>query len=205
MRFSHFLIQLGQRINELLMPLGFNKRKDDLFVRFGRDHKIDVISIQKHSYEPRVCVNLGVHYDFLPKIGTTEFPVGGHIDLPGCEIKTRLTPSILEHDYWWPIEEDSIGNIVNLIEDRAILFFDKYALSGEVSCVSPEDLAGEIPDLLGSLTKVRASLLLARLHEINGNPEIAEKFAKIGIEAAGKAVGPKKMLKEILKRISTRD
>ena len=57
-------------------------------------------------------------------------------------------------------------------------------------------------DILSSLTKVRACLLLSRMHEKLGNREKCIEFANLGIKLAGMAVGPKKALKDILSRLS---
>jgi len=199
MKTSNFLASLAHRIAGPLKSSGFVKSDDDLFVRFKDGHEVNVIWIQKHSSEPKICVNLGIHYDFLPKLGTTELPDNCKIELPDCEIKVRLTPATSQNDYWWLVGNKAVDEIANLIEDRAEKFFDRYNVGGEIVRITPEDLEGDMPDILSPLTKVRASLILARLHEVNGDLSEAINFAKFGIKAAGMAVGPKKMLKEILK------
>ena len=54
--------------------------------------------------------------------------------------------------------------------------------------------------MLSSLTTVKACLFLARLHERLGNRSKCIEAATIGLKLAGMAVGPKKALKDILKR-----
>jgi len=201
MKFNDFAAALSERIAAPLEALGFKRRSDDLFVRFNKTHEINVISIQKHSSELRVCLNFGVHYDFMPKIGSTELHSEGAIELPDCEVKVRITPDPSQKDHWWPMISDSVDEIAALIESRAEGFFDRYAINGDLSSIVVDDLNDGSPDVFASLTKVRVCLILARIQETLGNAEAAVEFAKCGIEAAGMAVGPKKMLKDVLKRV----
>lgn len=205
MNFSNFITLLTQKIAGPLGEFGFKKAADDLFVYFKKEHEINVVSIQKHSSESKVCVNFGVHYDFLPKLGTTELAENGKIELADCEVKVRVTPNSELKDYWWSFDAEAIEEISDLVINRAEKFFSRYDVDGEITRILPEDLDGEMSDVVAPLTKVRASLVLARIHEINGNTEIASNFAKYGIKAAGMAVGPKKMLKDILRRIEQKN
>lgn len=193
-----------ERVSGPLEALGFKRISDDLFVRFKKTHEINVISIQKHSSESKVCLNFGVHYDFIPKIGSTELPGEETIELPDCEVKVRITPDPSQKDHWWHISLDSVNEIASLIESRAEGFFDRYSINGDLSSIGVDDLNDGPPDILASLTKVRSCLVLASIQETLGNTEAAAAFAKYGIKAAGMAVGPKKMLKEILKRVEQR-
>lgn len=201
MRFTDFVAALAERMTGLLEALGFKRVSDDLFVRFNETHEINVISIQKHSSEPSVCLNFGVHYDFMPKIGSTELANEDTIELPDCEVKVRVTPDPSKKDYWWVIGVESVDEIATLIESKAEGFFNRYGINGDISSIVVDDLNDSLPDVLASLTKVRACLILARMQETLGNTESAAAFAKYGIKTAGMAVGPKKLLKEILKRV----
>lgn len=200
MKYSDFSSSLAQKLSEPLAAIGFDKLADDLFVRFKGSHEINVISIQKHSSESTVCVNFGVHYDFLPKIGSTELPSAGSIELPDCEVKVRLTPDTSVSDYWWPVAIDAIEEMSELICSRSDAFFSSYDI-GVISAIVPDDLSESVPETIKMLTKVRACLILARVNEVFGDTEKAADFAKLGIKAAGMAVGPKKQLKEVLKRV----
>lgn len=199
MNISNFLISMAQRVAEPLNKHGFIRFDDDLFVRFKDSHEINVISIQKHSIDPKVCLNFGVHYDFLPKVGSLDLPDNNKITISECEIKVRITPNS-QKDYWWSLNEESIFEIADLIERRTEDFFNQYNIPGALTAITPEDLEKEMPEILSSITKVRASLILASIYEIFGELNKASNFAKYGIKSAGMAVGPKKMLKEILKR-----
>ncbi len=209
MKLSDFVQILAKQLSEPLAKKGFKRVADDLWVRFRNGHDINVISVQKHSSSSNVCVNIGVHYDFLPKVGTLDLPREGSIELADCEIKFRLAPDKGQRDHWWSIEPNSAVEISDLIFARTDDIFDQYEIAGDssshdITAIVPEDLDGEIPAVVSSLTKVRASLLLARLHEFRGDLEKAAGFANYGLRVAGMAVGPKKMLKEVLKRIEAK-
>ena len=147
-------------------------------------------------------MNLGIHYTFLPKAGT-EAPLGGDvIEFFDCEVKLRLTAQSAEKDQWWPLAFESLNEIANLMRNRGLPIFDSYRLDGPIAEMEARDIEDGNPGLLSSLTKVRACLLLARMHERLGNHNKCMEFVKTGIKLAGMAVGPKKALKDILKRLS---
>ncbi len=200
MNISEFRSVLSQRLQGVLKQSGFRETDSGTFVRKNDTHEISVIWIQKHSSESKVCVNLGVHYDFLPKVGSSEFVEGDDITQPDCEIKKRLTPDPSQNDYWWSLGAVEADEIARLVDESALPYFGQYALDSEIGSIIPGQFEGDLPALLSSLTKVRACLLMARIYEIKGEPSLASEFAKLGIKVAGMAVGPKKVLKEILKR-----
>jgi hypothetical protein len=165
-----------------------------------RSQEISVIQFQKHSGDPRFCVNLGIHYGFLPKAGTEALLDGDQIELHECELVLRLTDLPADKDQWWPISEMSIAPVANLVVTRGLAVFDLYRLDGELAAFDAKGIEGNNLGLLAPITKVRASLLLSRLHEHLGNHEKCIEAARIGLKLAGMAVGPKKALKDILRR-----
>ena len=196
-----FLSSLAEKVEGKLKSLGYEKNSKGLFVRFKNGHEINLIYIQKQSSRPMVSVNFGVHYDFLPKIGSTDLPKQGEIELPDCEIKVRLTPNTKQNDYWWPMDSSSLDEIASLIGSKSDEFFTQYDMDKDIGKISPNELENCIPALFPSVTKVRACLVLASIHESNGEKKLAAEFAKLGIKTAGMAVGPKKALKQVLKRV----
>ena len=204
MKYDDFTAALGKRVSGPLVALRFKIIKNDLFIRFNDTHEINVISVQKHSSDSIVSLNFGVHYDFIPKSGSAELPSKSEMELPDCEFKVRITPDPSQNDYWWPISPDSVDQIAALIEKRAESFFDRYSINGKVSKIVIDDLNENMPDIFTSTTKVRACLILARIQETLGNTASATAFAEYGIKLAGMAVGPKKILKDILIRIQSR-
>ena len=201
MQFSDFIFSLSEGLATSLGSMGFMRQDDCTYIRLKESREVNVLSFQKHSSKPAVSVNFGVHYTFLPKLGSKDLPLDGRLNLSECEIKVRLTPSRSENDYWWPLSKESINQIVDMIDQHMEKFFQNYNMNSAISRLSNVDLEEQLPEIVGMLTKVRACLILARIHEELGDESLAKAFAHLGVKAAGMAVGPKKALKEILKRV----
>lgn len=136
-----------------------------------RGHELSVVQLQKQSAAETFCVNLGVHYGFLPKAGSEAPFEDNQIEPPDCEVKPRLTEQPAHEDQWWPISKTSIAQVANLVISRGLSTFDAYRVDGELSAMDAKSVESGIPSLLAPITKVRACLLLARLHEQLGNKE----------------------------------
>lgn len=189
-------------MGEVLTRASFRKMAPGLWNR-RKGNELNVVQLQKHSTEQSFCVNLGIHYAFLPKAGT-EAPLHDDlIELPDCEVKLRLTDKAASKDQWWPIAVSSIGQVSDLLASRGLLVFDSYRLDGSIAVMEGKSIESGNLGLLSSMTKVRACLLLARMHEHLGNCDKCREVAEIGVKFAGMAVGPKKALKDILKRLET--
>lgn len=196
MNYQGFLVSLLDRA-ECLDQNGFCNASEGCFVRFGQGQEIHVISIQEHSVDPKVCVNLGVHYTFLNKVGTSDVPRDNQIEFVECEVRARLTPASLDAaDYWWPISTEGVDDVLAVIQSESESFFDIYRVE-KLALLEPSDLEVQMPPNLRMLTKVRASLMLAKMQEVMGNTERAKGFVEFGINNAGLASGPKKALKEL--------
>ncbi len=161
---------------------------------------LNVIQLQPHSVEQSFCVNLGIHYTFLPKAGAEAPLDGDQIDMHDSELKLRLTDEAGTSDQWWPMSTSSIDAVAGMVMGRGMQVFHAYRLDGSIAAMDGEDIESGEPGLLSSLTKVRACLLLARLHEHAGNHERSVETATIGLKHAGMAVGPKRALRDIVKR-----
>lgn len=199
MNFTDLLTEADAILQQPLNSAEFHRVNAGTWNRRSVDD-LNVIWLQKNSLAESFCVNLGVHYTFLTKAGTEVPPGGGVLELPDCEIKLRLTAQAAVKDQWWPLNSESVREIVDLIQSRGLAIFDSYRLAGPIAKMEAKDVEGGHLGLLSSLTKVRACLLLAQMHEHLGNREKCIEAATIGVRLAGMAVGPKKALKEILKR-----
>lgn len=187
-------------MSEALASAGFRRTDDGTWKR-KRGDDLNVIWFQKHSANPSFCVNLGVHYSFIPKAGSTDVPEGDEIEQPECAILMRLTSDPSMKDQWWPIAASSVNQVVDLVCSRGLSIFDSYRLDGPIASIEVKDVEAGTANLLSSLTKVGGCLLLARIHERLGNRDKSVETATIGVKLAGMAVGPKKALKDILKRL----
>lgn len=188
-------------MSEALTRAGFRRTAAGVWNR-RRDDELNVIQLQKHSTDERFCVNLGVHYTFLPQAGT-EAPLDGDpIKAADCELKLRLTDQGAVKDQWWPIAASSVDRVVHLVCSQGLRIFDSYRLGGPIVEMDGKCIECGSPGLLASLTKVRACLLLARMHERLGNIDKCIETAEVGVKLAGRAVGPRKALKDILIRLA---
>lgn len=199
MTFNELQQAADAAMNETLTGAGFRRMAPGTWNR-RCGHELSIVQLQKQSGAETFCVNLGVHYGFLPKAGTEAPLEGDDIELPDCEVKLRLTERPTDKDQWWPISETSVGQVANLVISRGLSAFDAYRVDGGLSAMDAKSIESGSPGLLAPITKVRACLLLARLHEHLGNKEKCIEAATIGVKLAGMAVGPKKALKDILRR-----
>jgi hypothetical protein len=199
MNYTDLLTLVDAALQQSLTCIGFHRSSAGTWNRRSGE-ELNVIWIQKHSTDPLFCVNLGVHYAFLPKVGTETAITSDSIEQPDCEIKLRLTETPAAKDQWWPISQQSVNGICGLIESRGIAVFDSYRLSGSIVAIEGKDVEAGNLGVLSAMTKVRACLLLARLHEHLGNRDKCVDIATCGIKVAGMAVGPKRALKDILQR-----
>jgi hypothetical protein len=161
---------------------------------------LNAVWIQKHSSGLSCCVNLGVHYSFVPKVGTGELASNGTIEQAECEIKFRLTSNDQVCDQWWPISPTAVSQIVDLFVRRGLPTLNSYGLHEGILKIVPSDIEQGNATLLTNLTRVRACLLLARLHDHMGNRQKCAEAASAGLRHAGKAVGPKVALQRLLKK-----
>ena len=186
-------------LNETLISAGFQHTCSGMWNR-RRDCELNVIQLQKQSAAELFCVNLGIHYCFMPKAGSEAAVEGDLIELSDCELKLRLTEQPTDRDQWWPISEMSVKQVADCVRSRGLAVFDTYRTQGELARMDAKNIEVGNSGILAPITRVRACLLLARLHEHLGNRDKCIEAATIGVKLAGMAVGPKKALKDILKR-----
>ncbi len=199
MTFNELLQAADAKLNAPLTNAGFQRTGPGTWNRCS-GHELNVIQLQKQITAEAFCVNLGVHYRFLPKAGTEAPLQGDQIELPDCEVKLRLTEKPTDKDQWWLISEASITKVADLVLSCGLSTFEVYKADGELSKMSAKSIESGNLGILAPITKVRACLLLARFHEQLGNREQCIEAATTGVKLAGMAVGPKKALKDILKR-----
>ena len=167
-----------------------------------RESDINIIQIQRRTSGQVFCVNLGIHYSFLPIPGTDRTCTISEMGLPECEIKLRLTDDDSKRDQWWSQSQESADSISRLLCDRAIHIFDAYqSESDHLLALDPESIKNGDSGILSPITPARACLLLARLHEHLNNRDKCIRAATVGLRVASSmAVGPKVALQEILNR-----
>ena len=200
MNFVDFLISADEALLSSVGSVGFRRTSGGKWNRRTGD-ELHAIWLQKHSTDPAFCVNLGVHYSFLEKAGSSERPSGDKIDQTECRIMFRLTANPSARDQWWPLTEQGISEVSDLLVSRGLAMFDSYSLAGPISSIDVKEVEAGATGLLSGFTKVGACLLLANIHEHFGNREKSIEAATCGLKHVGMKVGAKKALKDILKRL----
>lgn len=200
MDIQRFYVSFDELFSAFMKENAFQSSRSGVYFRLNNTHEINLITIQKHTSRPEVCLNFGVHYDFLPSAGSLLPAKPGSMDLAECEIKVRVTPQQSESDHWWPLQNSSVEEIVSLICKKSPAFFEAYKVENLKEC-KLSDFDGLISGVFSPLTEIRACLILATINEICGDKSKAKKFADLGITKSGLAVGPRKALKDLIKRL----
>ncbi len=195
-----FLRDVADDIGRFLSPHGFERQGLEYRRQVG--HVISCLAVQEHSSEPRCCVDLGVHLDFLPVVGGTGAARLEAMSVTDCEIRRRLTPRPDLEDFWWSSHESGAREgLMAALETQGLPFFARLeSFPGYWQSISVENLrAGTFTTLLPGVTRIRAALLLARVHAFLGDMTKCRGFAAYGLEIAPAiASGPKMAFKELL-------
>lgn len=203
MKFVELQDALDEAMGQVLASVGFRRAIAGTWNR-RRNDELNVIQLQARSEGGSFCVNLGIHFIFLPKAGS-ESPIDcDRIEVVDCDVKLRLVEHVGSKDQWWPIAPSSVGTVASLVCSRGLPIFESYRLDGPIAGMTGKDIERGQAGILESMTKVRACLLLARMHERLGNRQACLETAKIGVSLAGMAVGPKAALADIIRRLDAR-
>jgi hypothetical protein len=192
-RFHHLL---KRDFSPLLRIDGF-KGSGGTFRRIKGD-RIDVVNVQGSRSGGKCCVNVAVHFSFLPSEG------GGHVEDPkklkeySCTFRDRLH-EVSESDHWWTYgasdaeAETSVASLIDMYRRRGALFFTRFEPFPEVfERVSPAAMdAGDFSNMPTAMTGVYAALTMARIMKQLGRREKCREFAEVGLRHLGRASGLK--------------
>jgi len=129
------LERFGRLLRRDLAPLvhaqGF-EAWDGVFRRVAGE-RIDIVSLQGSRAGRCCCVDLGVHYSFLPLVGRPECAQadGRRVRAHDCAFRERLR-ELGESDHWWMYGSDdasakaSADSLVDTYKRRAHLFFARF-------------------------------------------------------------------------------
>jgi hypothetical protein len=198
----HFHQLLKRDFAPLLRAEGF-KGTGATFRRV-KDDVIHVVNIQGSHYGDECCVNLGLHFSFLPTAGDSPLTNPAKLKDYECEFRDRVHEAD-ESDHWWAYgstEAEAQANAANLIDmyrRRGRLFFQGFEPFPDVfERVTPAQIdAGDLSHLPAEMTLVRAALTMARIMHHLGRSGRCRHFAQVGLRHLGRAVG----LKEELQRL----
>ena len=200
--YERFHQLLKHNFSPLLRTDGF-KGSGNAFRRVKGD-RIDIVSIQGSRYGGQCCVNVAVHFSFLPSEG------GGRITDPkklkeyDCTFRDRLHEAS-ESDHWWTYgasaaeAEASVADLVDMYRRRGALFFAKFEPFPDVfERITPAELdAGGSCNMVLAMTGVYAALTMARIMEYLGRHERCREYAEAGLRHLGQAVGLKAELQRL--------
>jgi hypothetical protein len=178
----------------LLRADGF-KGNGTTFRRIKGD-RIDVVNIQGCKYGGRCCVNIAVHFPFLPIAGGTQFINLTKLKEYDCTFRERLHEAA-ESDHWWTYgasdeeAEASIASLIDTYSRRSGLYFGRFEpFPGVFLKITPAQLeASDLSGFFGFLTKVGAAATMARTMKHLGLVEECRDFAKLGLRHLRPGVG----------------
>lgn len=169
-----------------------------------RDDVIHLLNFQGHRYGGKCCVNLGLHYAFMPTTGIGAVPDTKKLREYDCAFRDRLHEAN-ESDHWWAYgatdaeSEASVVNLIDMYRRRGDSFFKKFEPFPDVfQMITPAELdAGDLSKLPTEMTQLQASLVVARIMNHLGRNEISRQFAVVGLRHIGRAVGLKPELEHL--------
>jgi hypothetical protein len=201
--YDRFHQLLKRDFSPLLRLEGF-KGSGTTFRRIKGD-VIHIINIQASRSGGRCCVNLGLHYSFLPTAG------GGTASDPKmlreyeCAFRERLSAAGRQ-DQWWTYgatdaeSEASVAGLIEMYLRRGQPFFQEFEPFPDVfEKITPAELdSGDFSKFPTAMTLVSAALTLARI--MNHLHRFAEcrQFAEVGLRHLGHAAGLKSELERLM-------
>jgi hypothetical protein len=189
-RFHHLL---KHDLSPLLRAEGF-KGSGNTFRRI-KDEVIHVVNIQGSRYGGQCCVNLGLHYSFLPTAGGRPVTDPKKLKEYECEFRDRVHDA-QESDHWWTYgatqaeSEASVANLIDMYRRWGTTFFTKFEPFPEVfEKITPAEMdRGDLSKLPTTMTLVVAALTMARIMNHLRRSEKCRQFAEVGLRHLGRAV-----------------
>jgi len=194
---------LKQNFSPLLRADGF-KGSGTTFRRI-KGEAIHIIDIQGSKWGGECCINLAVHFLFLPT--TIGQPVDDYKKLrhSECEFRIRLHgPG--ESDHWWPYgeteaeSESSAENLIDTYQRFGGTYFEKFEPFPDAleKITAAEMDAGDISKLPPTQsTLVRLALTMARIMNHLKRFEKCRQFAEVGLRHLGNASGLRAELEQL--------
>lgn len=169
-------------LTELLVPhlldQGFEGRKWSW--RRLQGEVINCVIVQFERKMQACCVNLGVHFTFLPVAGTMSPPDLDTVSAFDCEITNRLAPPP-KASCWWSYESGKSGavSLVECFRSNGDQFFERFAqFPSPFDGPSESDILSELHSIVPFMTDTRLLLLLARVNRYLKNLSLAESYCE---------------------------
>jgi hypothetical protein len=172
--------------------------------RRTQDDVIHVVSIQGSRYGGECCINLGLHYSFLPMAGGRPMADPRKLKEYECEFRDRVHEAH-ESDHWWNYgatefeSEENVANLADMYRRQGASFFKKFEPFPEVfeRITSAEMDAGDLSKLPAKMSLVRAALTMARIMKHLGRNDKSRQFAEVGLRHLDRAVALKAELEQL--------
>ena len=168
------------------------------------ENVVKAIKFQPNRYGGEFCIELGVHFDFIP-IADKEMK---KIKTGDMEIRIRLTPNN-KSDYWWNFPKNEtekvklFTEIKELINNKGNIFFDKYIdWENTILKFTPDDIKKGNTKEYFNITSLRTTLMLAKMNIYKENWSNAVELSNFGLSEIkgrkGSSLIPE--FKEIIKK-----
>jgi Domain of unknown function (DUF4304) len=159
-----------------------------------RGELINAVNIQGSRWGEAACVNLGLHFTFLPQSWRDDPQTTKKWREVDCEFRARLSPR-RGYDHWWKYGS-SHAEAKRAAEDVVETYFSKGEALFElfeqptaiVSAVTLGDRRIErSADFVWHATEVRLALAIARIHQHLGNMADCRANANFGLSKIRRA------------------
>ena len=160
-------------------------------------NRVDVVNVQGSRYGGQCCVNVAVHFLFLPSAGGVSVSEPRKLKEYECAFRNRLREAS-ESDHWWTYgasdseAKASLASLVDIYRRRGAPFFAKFEPFPKVfEQITPAEMdAGDLSNMPpGNLTQVLAVLTMARIMDYLGHHQKCRGFAEVGLRNLGAATG----------------
>ena len=186
----------------LLRAEGF-RGSGNTFRRMNGD-RIDIVNVQGSQAGGKCCVNLAVHFAFLPSEGGSPVTDPKKLNEYDCTFRDRLFGGS-ESDHWWAYgaseaeAEVSVARLIDMYQRRAGSFFRRFEPFPAVfERITPAQIdAGDFSKMPAERTRVGAALTMARIMKHLGRPDECREFSIVGLKHLGRAVGLKAELEAL--------
>lgn len=158
---------------------------------------LHALDIQYERANEAFCMNLGVHFRFLPLTFNDELPVPSTTESAMCIFDRRLAPEG-RRDQWWFVPdsmENTVANVQSactLFQESGLEFFEAFGrLPGPYESITLHNLkSGEYKNYLPATALLPGPALVAAMMAYvcrhRGQPQKALEFAQFAVAGSDK-------------------
>jgi len=159
--------------------------------RVKRKVCIHTVDVQYDRFREYFCVNMGVHFRFLPLTFNEELPTPHKTQTSMCMFNHRLSPD--GGDHWWEVTNardatlESVRDVIRVFDETGLAFFETYGvLPGPYESITIAGLdSGEyqkfIPRTDLRLSPSMIASVMAYISKYLGNDEASKEFEQYAL------------------------